>query len=143
MTTIVGLLAGGIAVGGFLGHVRPSLRGDAESELRRGTTIGGLYGLALAVGIAIVSFLPVGNILSEKGKFPMTEAKALILLIAGLVVVSGALTEACIQIGAGGYVVGLILGLSCAAGGYLSSVVVTHYGKLKERHKREEIILSR
>jgi len=55
MTTIVGLLAGGIAVGGFLGHVRPSLRGDAELELRRATTIGGLLGLTVAVGLAVLS----------------------------------------------------------------------------------------
>jgi hypothetical protein len=55
MTTIVGLLAGGIAVGGFLGHVGPSLRGDAESELRRATTIGGLLGLAIAVGLVVLS----------------------------------------------------------------------------------------
>jgi hypothetical protein len=54
-TTIVGLLAGGIAVGGFLGHAHPSLSDKSESKLRRATTIGGLFGMAFAVGIVVLS----------------------------------------------------------------------------------------
>lgn len=55
MATIVGLMAGGIAVGGFIGHARPSLLGKPELELRQMTTIGGLAGLALAVLIVVLS----------------------------------------------------------------------------------------
>jgi hypothetical protein len=55
MATIIGLMAGGIAVGGFIGHARPSLLGKPELELRQMTTIGGLAGLALAVLIVVLS----------------------------------------------------------------------------------------
>jgi hypothetical protein len=53
--TIVGLMAGWIAVGGFIGHVRPSLSGGSDLELRRGTTIGGVAGLGFAVLTIVVS----------------------------------------------------------------------------------------
>jgi hypothetical protein len=33
--------------------------------------------------------------------------------------------------------------LSCAAGGYFSSVIVMHYADVEKRRKREEILLSR
>jgi hypothetical protein len=49
IATIVGLMAGGIAVGGFLGHAPSSLASRSEAKLRRATTIGGLAGLALAL----------------------------------------------------------------------------------------------
>jgi hypothetical protein len=55
IATIVGLMAGGIAVGGFIGHARPSLLGKPEQELRQMTTIGGLVGLASAVSVVILS----------------------------------------------------------------------------------------
>jgi hypothetical protein len=54
-TTIVGLLAGWIAVGGFIGHVRPSLSGGSDSELRHATTIGGLVGLGFALLLVVIS----------------------------------------------------------------------------------------
>jgi hypothetical protein len=53
--TIVGLMAGWIAVGGFIGHVRPGLSGGSDSELRRATTIGGVAGLGFAVLTIVVS----------------------------------------------------------------------------------------
>lgn len=53
--TIVGLLAGSIAVGGFLGHARPSMSEVPEPELRRDTTMGGLYGMVVAVGLIVLS----------------------------------------------------------------------------------------
>lgn len=53
--TIVGLMAGGIAVGGFLGHAGPSLSGGSELKLRRGTTTGGLVGLSFAVLLVALS----------------------------------------------------------------------------------------
>lgn len=59
IATIVGLMAGGIAVGGFLGHVRPSLNSESDAELRRTTTLGGLVGLA-AVGLLIALSVVVG-----------------------------------------------------------------------------------
>jgi hypothetical protein len=55
--TIVGLLAGSIAVGGFLGHARPSMSGAPEAELRRDTTVGGLIGMGLAMGLIVLSVL--------------------------------------------------------------------------------------
>lgn len=73
----------------------------------------------------------------------MSEAKALILFAACLLAVSGAVTVACIKLGAGGTVLGLVFGLSCAAGGYFSSVIVMRYADVEERRKREEILLSR
>jgi hypothetical protein len=51
----VGLVAGMIAVGGFLGHVRPALARRREDEMRRMTAIGGLVGLSGAVGIVVLS----------------------------------------------------------------------------------------
>jgi hypothetical protein len=59
IATIVGLMAGGIAVGGFLGHARPSLNGEPDVELRRMTILGGLAGLA-AVGVLIALSVVVG-----------------------------------------------------------------------------------
>lgn len=73
----------------------------------------------------------------------MSEAKALILLVLALLAASGAVMVACIKLGAGGVVLGLVFGLSCAAGGYLSSLIVMHYADAEKRRKREEIILSR
>lgn len=55
MATIVGLLAGGIAVGGFLGHAGPSLSGKSELELRQATTVGGLVGMSFAIGTVVLS----------------------------------------------------------------------------------------
>lgn len=53
--TLVGLLAGSIAVGGFLGHAGPSLSGKPDSELRRDTTLGGLIGMGLAITVVVLS----------------------------------------------------------------------------------------
>lgn len=53
--TIVGLFAGSIAVGGFLGHARPSMSGQPETKLKRDTTVGGLYGMGLAMGLIVLS----------------------------------------------------------------------------------------
>lgn len=48
-TTEVGLVAGLIAVGGFLAHVGPVFRGRGEDELRRATVRGGLAGVGVAI----------------------------------------------------------------------------------------------
>lgn len=73
----------------------------------------------------------------------MSESKAFFLFLAALLVISGGVTVACIKVGASGGVVGLVFGLSCAAGGYFSSVIVMHYADVEKRRKREEILLSR
>lgn len=52
---IVGLLAGSIAVSGFLGHAGPALAGRREDELRRATVVGGLWGLAIATTVIVLS----------------------------------------------------------------------------------------
>jgi hypothetical protein len=63
LATIVGLMAGGIAVGGFLGHARPSLLGSPEPEIRYATTVGGLVGL-IAIGLVILLSSAYVNVLS-------------------------------------------------------------------------------
>jgi hypothetical protein len=55
VATFVGLMAGAIAVGGFLGHAGPTLSGGTEDELREATVIGGLWGLAGACVVIILS----------------------------------------------------------------------------------------
>lgn len=52
---IVGLLAGSIAVGGFLGHAGPTLAVWREDELRLATVVGGLWGLAIATFVIVLS----------------------------------------------------------------------------------------
>jgi hypothetical protein len=51
----VGLLAGTIAVAGFLGHVRPALSGASEEAVRRAMARGGLGGGMLAVFVMLLS----------------------------------------------------------------------------------------
>jgi hypothetical protein len=53
--TAVGVLAGTIAVGGFLGHVGPALGGAPEHEIRRATAKGGLAGLVPAALVVVLS----------------------------------------------------------------------------------------
>lgn len=55
LATIVGLMAGGIAIGGFLGQAGSSMSGNRESELRRDTTVGGLIGMGLATGLSVLA----------------------------------------------------------------------------------------
>jgi hypothetical protein len=54
-TTCVGLMAGLIAVGGFIAHVRPALSGADEARLRLVTVRGGIGGLALAISVVVLS----------------------------------------------------------------------------------------
>jgi hypothetical protein len=105
-------MTGGIAVGGFLGHMRPGLSGGSDGELRRATTIGGLVGLG-----------------------------SLILAFIGLAVLAGATAVAISITDAGGAVLGLAIGLFAALGGYVSSVIVMHYSALEKRKEREETLL--
>jgi hypothetical protein len=52
-TTEVGLVAGLIAVGGFLAHVGPVFQGQGEDELRLATVRGGLGGVAAAAQLNV------------------------------------------------------------------------------------------
>jgi hypothetical protein len=63
LATVVGMMAGGIAVGGFLGQARPSLLGEPDAELRRATTVGGLFGFTGAILAVVLSSIYV-NFLS-------------------------------------------------------------------------------
>jgi len=56
-TTEIGLMAGLIAVGGFLAHVRPALQGRPETELRSATVRGGLGGLVAVAAINVWALL--------------------------------------------------------------------------------------
>jgi hypothetical protein len=56
-TTEVGLIAGSIAVGGFLAHAGPALRGHSEGQLRVATVRGGLLGIAAAAAIDLLTLL--------------------------------------------------------------------------------------
>lgn len=55
--TAGGLMAAGIAVCGFLFHAGPALHGASESELRRQTATGGLFGLGFAASLVVLSAL--------------------------------------------------------------------------------------
>jgi hypothetical protein len=55
--TGLGVIAGAIAVGGFLSHVGPALSGASEDELRKATARGGLNGLKLGAGVIVLSAL--------------------------------------------------------------------------------------
>ncbi len=71
----------------------------------------------------------------------MTEAKALILLFIGMGVADAVLTTALLLTNASGAVLGLVITVLVVLCAFLSSLVVTHYSALKERRKREEILL--
>jgi hypothetical protein len=53
--TGVGLLAGLIAVGGFLAHIRPALSGASETDLRGATVTGGVVGLVFGLFVIVLS----------------------------------------------------------------------------------------
>jgi hypothetical protein len=53
--TLVGLVAGLIAVGGFVGHAPSVLQGATEERTRRATVIGGLAGSVLGVSVMLLS----------------------------------------------------------------------------------------
>jgi len=55
--TAGGLMAAGIAVGGFVFHAGPALGDADEAELRRATVMGGLFGFAVAIFIIVLSAL--------------------------------------------------------------------------------------
>lgn len=48
-------LATAVALGGFLGHAMPALRGDSEQKLRWATARGGLLGLSGGIGVVVLS----------------------------------------------------------------------------------------
>jgi hypothetical protein len=73
----------------------------------------------------------------------MSETKALILVFAGLCVVAGIAGAVLALTDASGAVFGFVAFVLSGLGGCASSRVAMHYGKLKKRRKREEIILSR
>ncbi|HZO04766.1 MAG TPA: hypothetical protein VFB52_00120 [Solirubrobacterales bacterium] len=50
-------LATGVALGGFLGHAMPALRGESEKRLRQATAEGGLYALVGVVVLSAILFL--------------------------------------------------------------------------------------
>jgi hypothetical protein len=140
--TVVGLMAGGIAVGGFLGHARPSLSGDSEMKLRRATTRGGLAGLCLVLLLIICLRSLVTYCLSER-RMQLSEVKAQILAFIGLAIPFSTVTIVILATSRSGVLLGLTLGLFAALGGWVSGGIVMRYSKLEERRKREEIILSR
>ena len=73
----------------------------------------------------------------------MSEVKALVFVFVGLAVPAGATAVVIAITNAGGAALGLAIVFFAGLGGYVSSLVVMHYGKLEERRKREEILLSR
>lgn len=71
----------------------------------------------------------------------MSEAKAQILAFMGLAVPASATAVVIAITNAGGAALGLAIVFFAGLGGYISSLIVMHYGKLEERRKREEILL--
>lgn len=55
--TGVGVLAGTIAVGGFLAHAAPALRGAPERRVQAATVIGGLVGCGIGSCVVVLSAL--------------------------------------------------------------------------------------
>jgi hypothetical protein len=55
--TAVGVFAATIAVGGFLGHATPVLRGASDAQVRQATVIGGLAGCVASAGVVVLSAL--------------------------------------------------------------------------------------
>jgi len=53
----IGLLAGMIAVTGFLAHARPVLAGDPEEEIRQSMVRGGVIGFAVGSIVIVLSAL--------------------------------------------------------------------------------------
>ena len=73
----------------------------------------------------------------------MTETKAIVLLFAGFMALTCVAAIMLSVTNAGGVVFGFVAVFLVGLGGFASSCVVMHYGKVEERRKREEIILSR
>lgn len=48
-------LATAVALGGFLGHALPALRGGGEQRIREATARGGLYGIGGGVLVVVLS----------------------------------------------------------------------------------------
>jgi hypothetical protein len=55
--TAMGFIAATIAVCGFLAHAEPALARDDESDLRRATAAGGLFGFAVAAAVIVASMM--------------------------------------------------------------------------------------
>lgn len=49
-----GFIAASIAIGGFIGQVGPALAREEDGSIRFAMTIGGLFGLAVALGTIII-----------------------------------------------------------------------------------------
>gem|GEM_PF-867651 len=140
--TIVGLMAGCVAVGGFIGHAGPSLSGAPAAELRRLTTVGGIGGLCASLVIIVLSVCV--NFLSQpQESLSMSETRALILVFAGVCVIAGIAGAVLALTDANGAVFGFVAFVLSGLAGFASSRVAMRYGKLEKRRKREEIILSR
>ena len=73
----------------------------------------------------------------------MTETRALILVFIGIGLSAVAMALVMAATDASGVVFGLVGTLLVSLGAFVASIVVMHYGRLKERKKREELILSR
>jgi uncharacterized membrane protein YdjX (TVP38/TMEM64 family) len=73
----------------------------------------------------------------------MTEAKAIVLLFVGFMALTCVAAIVLSMANAGGVVFGFVAVFLVGLGGFASSSVVMHYGKLEKRRKREEILLSR
>ena len=55
LAAVVGLLAGLIAVGGFIAHADPVLANDSEQSIRKATVDGGLTGLRMGIVVVVLS----------------------------------------------------------------------------------------
>jgi hypothetical protein len=55
LAAVVGLLAGLIAVSGFIAHSGPVFAGDSEERIRKATVGGGLAGLGLGLFVILLS----------------------------------------------------------------------------------------
>jgi uncharacterized membrane protein YdjX (TVP38/TMEM64 family) len=73
----------------------------------------------------------------------MSETKALVLLFISTFALAGTAGAILALTNASGAVFGFVAVVLAALGGFASSCVVMHYGKVGERREREEILLRR
>jgi hypothetical protein len=91
--TLTGLLAGAMAVGGFLAHARPVLQRRDEVNIRIATVIGGLIGFGIA-SIAMLSLeldcfcLQRRSEMNERTALTLVFAVSMAAVVAALAVLS-------------------------------------------------------
>jgi hypothetical protein len=73
----------------------------------------------------------------------MSEARALVLAVIGLAIPFTAINVVILETSRNGVLMGLVLGLFAALGGWVTSGIVMRYAEIEKHEERKRIILSR